>query len=149
VIDYFSAPEPRAQLAAEWPKWVGTPFCAHAVVCGHGVDCVHLNAQIYINIGFFFGFSPPPYTLDGGKHAPSSQVTDWLLDSACFRPVMGVPAIGDSLVFRGRGQAHHVGLMVTDTEFIHALERYGVVKTRIKDPLYARALVAIFRPIQP
>jgi cell wall-associated NlpC family hydrolase len=146
---YFSSPERRALLEAEAWNWVGTPFVPHAATCRAGVDCVNLNAAIYVRCGHLTSFSPPSYTLDGGKHQAGSQLLAWLeTHPLWFEKVEDKKATpGDTLCFRQGRSSHHAGLMVTEFKFIHAMERYGVVIGKL-DGCYKLALTAVFRPIK-
>ena len=119
------------------------------MVPGAGMDCIAVPAWVYLKTGLLKEFNPPAYTLDGGRHRDLSQVLAWLRASPLFFEVARATpcAPGDALCFRQSRSAHHVGLMITEHEFIHAAERYGVIKSSLEDPVYRRALVAIFRPV--
>jgi cell wall-associated NlpC family hydrolase len=146
---YFSTPERRMTLEQEAWRWVGTPFVPHASVCGSGVDCVNLNAAIYIRCGHLPFFSAPHYTLDGGRHQAGSQLIGWIESHPWwFEKVENKkPMPGDTLCFRQGRSSHHAALMVTEAKFIHAMERYGVVIGKMEG-CYPLALSSVFRPIK-
>jgi hypothetical protein len=146
---FFSTPERRAILEQEAWRWPGTPFVAHASVCQVGVDCVNLNAAVYIACGHLTAFNPPSYTLDGGRHQAGSQLIDWIESHPWwFEKVEDKqPMPGDTLCFRQGRSSHHAALMVTEFEFMHAMERYGVVKGKLEGA-YKLALTAVYRPIK-
>jgi len=174
MTPFFSSPESLARLDAEARSWLNTPFAARQAAKGAGVDCVHLLAEIYKVCGLFpspagagedgrrlgegGGIAIPCYTLDGGRHTDVSQVIKWLTISPHFWPVpVLVPLAGDTLCFRQKRAAHHVGLLIPspagagegNIQFIHAAERYGVTINDLADPMWRRALVAVFRPVCP
>jgi cell wall-associated NlpC family hydrolase len=147
MTPYFSTPERLAALRAHAEQWLGTPFAAHAMVRGAGVDCVHLGAALYMACGVFTEFSPPNYSLDAGAHQADSQVVGWLDSHPCFLR-FPVPLPGDCLCFRFGKSEHHIGVLVDGAKFIHALPRRSVMFGSLRESYYAHRLAAIYRPME-
>lgn len=153
---FFDCPQARERLAHHALKWVGTPFVPHAAILGAGVDCVNLCAQIYMACGFIEGFTPPTYSMDGGKHNAESQLTAWLDRDGRFwkleaeargdaRPTNYQP--GDLLCFTTGRSAHHTGIVVHDVHFVHCLFSRRVIVSTLADKTFRRRLTAVYRPI--
>lgn len=140
----------RAELETEARMWIGTPFIAHSQVRGAGVDCVHLAAAIYEAAGALGRISFPAYSLDGGRHSPSSMLLMWLDASPNFQKVLDLRQLqaGDLLCFRSSRSEHHVGVLLDEGKIVHARERYGVEITGLDDPVYNLALAAAYRPLE-
>jgi cell wall-associated NlpC family hydrolase len=161
VKPYFTEENPMhlervKKLQFEAERWIGTPFVAHSMVRRAGVDCVHLAAALYITSGALKDFQPPRYALDGGQHNQESQVLGWLKRHPGFANIYcreqdgkNVCRLhpGDLLCFKLSFSEHHVGVMLTPVQFIHA--RYGkcVEICSLTDPVYKRCLTAAFRPL--
>lgn len=139
----------RQRLRAIILSWVGTPFHPHAGIKGVGVDCVHLGAEIFREAGHVDGYAFPTYSLGAGHHRDASQLTDWL--DACPRfqrvPRESPLEVADVLCFRIGRCAHHLGVSVGGTRFVHALQRRKVLVSQLDDPTYGRRLVAVYRPV--
>lgn len=151
---FFSSLEGLARLDAEAARWVGTPFCPHAAVCGAGVDCVNLVAQLLKSCGHADDFALPKYAMDGGKHNRTSQLTDYLdarpdFWNASALPEFGLsPIPGDVLCFKLGRSSHHCGMMLSGRKFIHALYGRKVGIANLSDRTFARSLFAIYRPLK-
>lgn len=151
---YFGSPQRRAALVATASHWFGTPFHPHAAIQRGGVDCVWLAARIYIECGAIAEFNPPPYTMDGGSHNELSQVLAWLNQSNRFLQVLesGVKLkleAGDLLCFRMGRVEHHVGVVLTESTFIHSVRVHGVTESHLNDSTWHKRLAAVYRPIEP
>lgn len=151
---FFQSREAQARLIIAAGKWEGTPFHPHAAVKGVGVDCVWLAAELYIECGVLTRFDPPKYTMDGGQHNGLSQVCDFLDRSPAFCLAWTAfnncpPELepGDLLCFRMGRVIHHVGVMVTDREFIHVYQGHMVTFSRVDDTTWNKRLAAIYQPV--
>lgn len=145
---------PPLNLLAIAHSWLGTPFVPHACIRRAGVDCVHLCAAIYIELGVIERFDPPRYTLDGGKHAPASLVMAWLAAHPEFEKLdnskLDTLRAGDLLSFAfARNQTWHVGIFLggVNRSFLHAIHGSGVVESSLTEPFWAHKLTAVFRPM--
>lgn len=145
----FFADNARQELLRQVAtSWKGTPFVPHASVKGAGVDCVHLAAQIYVESGHLDTYQFASYTMDGGHHNALSQVTAWLDASPRF--IKGVYPVlaGDLICFRIGKVIHHVGIAVSERNFVH-VTRGGVVSlARIDDTTWLKRLAGVYRPVE-
>ena len=147
---FFDSVEQRDNLVRIARSWLGTPFHPHAAIRGVGVDCVHLLAEIYRETGLFAGYELPRYTMGGGDHADVSLVVSWLEAHPRFRRLdlaADTLAAGDLVTFRLGRVAHHVGLMLSEKTFLHAIRDCGVLESRIDEKTYARRLLQAYRPV--
>lgn len=125
---------------------LGTPFVAHAMIPGAGMDCIHVCAWVYLQTGFLKTFQEPHYTLDGGKHLQRSALIAWLEESKLFVKVE-TPQIGDTLCFKFRARVeHHVGLALSGTSFVHCLSHRAVETSDWSHSPYKQMLSAVYRP---
>jgi cell wall-associated NlpC family hydrolase len=147
VSGYFDDEQQQKRLLFHALKLEGTPFVPHAMIPGAGIDCIGVNAWVYLRTGALKEFRPPKYSIQGGKHLGKSQVLEWLKNSKHFSEVRE-PQIGDTLVFKFRQRVeHHVGLKLYQDKFIHVLENRAVEIASLRDFTYARTLQAIYRPL--
>ncbi len=151
---YFSTPERIAALRAEVGRWIGTPFAAHANICGAGVDCVQFAAAVFLKLGIIKSFEPGRYTLDGGLHSKTSALVTWFETSVDFMAIDPATAVaGDILCFASTKYArpaiaHHAAISLGNRGFAHAMPRYGVQYRSLSDPVWTRLLTCAFRPVE-
>lgn len=151
---YFDCPKMQERLLFYAGKLIGTPFVPHGMVPGAGMDCIHLNAWVYLQTGFLKSFTAPQYTLDAGKHLERSALIEWLEASGQFflvgrvspsAPISIQP--GDTLCFRFRARVeHHVGLALAGNAFLHCLARRSVEQSDWSHSPYKQMLTAVYRP---
>ncbi|MDB6024150.1 MAG: hypothetical protein JWM68_373 [Verrucomicrobiales bacterium] len=149
---FFDNEERRKLLFSVVKSWIGTPFIAHGRIKGAGADCVNSNAEIYLECGLYERYDFPNYTIDGGNHAATSKIIEWLDASEHFENLADVSSFqtGDMICFRiGESEkpAWHCGIFVSGKNFVHCVKRYGVQLSHIEDPSFANR-IAIYRPIQ-
>ena len=144
---FVNTPEARERLRTLIESWVGTPFHAFAALKGVGVDCVHLAAEIYREAGHLEGYRFPVYTLDAGQHAGRSVLLEWLDACPKFQRIEAGGEVGDLFCFRLGRCAHHLGIGLGGTRFVHALIRRRVRYGQLDDPTYGRRWVATYRPV--
>ncbi len=139
-----------ASLQREAMSWAETPFKPHGKVKRAGVDCIHFCAEVYKAVGLFPAYNFPAYGIDGGHHAKSSLVLNWLDKSEYFEKLDGVESYqtGDLLCFKIGGAVWHVGIFMYGKEFAHCMAHYGVMYSNIDDPTYKKRLVSIYRPMK-
>lgn len=111
-----------------------------------GVDCVHLVAGIYLATGVLKSFAPPPYALDEGSHQRDAKLVGWFKDRQEFVEVTDrLP--GDTICFKLHSHiSFHSGMMLSSSDFIHVLPKRFVIVSNFRESLYARHVVAVFRP---
>lgn len=156
-LPFFDSTAAIKNLQVVAMSWVGTRFFAHGKLKGAGVDCVHLCAEIYRECGLWRNYEFPRYTIDGGHHAGTSKIIEWVersgrfhrdfcvgpdarLNSARVRP-------GDLLCFKIGRVEWHVGLQVDETKFIHCWQKTGVILSLLADSTYFSRITAFYRPL--
>jgi len=144
---FFDTPEKIDALEAEARTWVDTPFVPHAMVKQAGADCVHLVAGIYLACGALKKLKTERYALDEGNHLKASKVSNWFANRQDFQRVENLKP-GDALVFNLAIVGHHVGLMLTGDEFIHAFPGRRVQISYLRESFYASRIVEIQRPME-
>lgn len=148
MTPFFNSPARCAALAVEASQWIGTPFVPHGAVKGAGVDCVWLAAELYKATGALREFHPRPYTLGSSQHNSLSQVIEWLDNSPHFtKGVMPFQA-GDLIGFKIGKCVHHVGVVVSERTFIHSVQKYGVMESRLDDSSWLTRVAALYRPVE-
>jgi cell wall-associated NlpC family hydrolase len=149
---YFANEPRQRQLRTEARSWLGTPFHAHARYLQVGVDCVWLAAELYRALGVLTQPKFPSYAISAGSHLDASKVSKFVDASGAFEPVPPVAAnaiAGDLLGFKLGRVIHHVGVVTDPPRFVHAAAGLGVCEASLQDPLWAKRLSAIWRPIEP
>jgi NlpC/P60 family putative phage cell wall peptidase len=124
--------------------FLGTPYRHQASLAGAGCDCLGLLRGVWRAL---YGAEPmivPPYRADMRDpiHAGAlRRAAETLLVAQT-----GAWAAGQVVLFRlgGMAEAKHCGILVSDTRFIHAQERLGVVEADLTEP-WARRVSGRFR----
>ena len=155
---YFQSTTRRMALIGECASWLGTPFHPHGRTKGAGVDCVGLAAQIYIALGLIHEFKPPTYTVGGADLMSKSAIEEFLTCLPELRPVFGTETRlqtigceiipGDLLVFQMGRVTHHVGLAMSETEFLHCHQHTPVRINDLRDPTWLGRLRRVYRPTE-
>lgn len=145
---FFASPHNRNKLCLEAAKWIGTPFVAHGAVCGAGVDCVNLVGQLLIACGHERDFALPTYSMDGGKHNRTSQLTDYLDTHPRFAKPFEPVQPGDVLCFKLGRSSHHCAILIHGKTFVHALFGRKVSFGSLADGTFARSLNCFYRPLE-
>lgn len=126
-------------------SWLGTPFYPHQARKGIGTDCVHLALAIYKEAGVIPPeVALPRYRLDGGYHLQSSTVLNWIESAPYFERVQA-PQPGDLITLEMGRVVHHVGVMVTESKFVQAIRRYGVVESDLNDSTWGERVRSVWR----
>jgi cell wall-associated NlpC family hydrolase len=114
--------ELRQRVITEALSWVGTPYRQLGATKGVAVDCSMLLCRVVIDAGIVEEFDPRPYPPAWFIHRDDERYLEWLATMAA--PVeAGKP--GDVIAFRfGRAYAHS-GLIISDTQLVHAFAQEG------------------------
>ena len=152
---FFATEERVKALRFHALELVDTPFAAHAMMPGVGIDCVHVNAWCYLKTGFLKSFEPPAYALDEGQHTErkDSKLIKWLEGSGKFERLDDdrIFFVGDTLCFDTGKSEFHVGLMLDENRFIHvlAMARGRVIVSDLeREVYYHRRVRAAYRPME-
>jgi NlpC/P60 family putative phage cell wall peptidase len=118
--------------------WLGTPYRHQASTLGAGCDCLGLLRGVWRALYGAEAVEVRPYRADGRGADLLAGAERWLVRA-------DEPAAGRVVLFRlGRQTApRHCAIMVSETRFIHAQERLGVVEANMTDGWRRRA-AAIF-----
>jgi len=129
---WFSTAERVATLRAEAESWLRTPFCLHSQAKGAGVDCVHLDHALATSTGWPHVLTPPDYGAQDTMHSPESKLHAYLDAAAGIELVGEFPAVassmrvGDIITFIIGKAAHHTGMVISGTRFVHAMSNHVV-----------------------
>lgn len=124
-------------------RWLGTPYRHQASALGAGCDCLGLLRGVWRDL---YGAEPlamPPYRADWRDQTSAHALQD--AARKFLRAKTGAAAAGDVVLFRiNRNLApKHCGIMLSETEFIHAQEGLGVVTANMTDS-WARRVAGLF-----
>lgn len=114
-------------LIEESLTWLGTPYEYAGDKKGKGTDCSGMTLRLYMDV---LGI---PIPRNSAKQAEACKVID------------KVDLVPGDLVFFATGKDQnrisHVGMMLTNEEFIHASSSKGVVINSLYTPYYTRTYI--------
>jgi NlpC/P60 family putative phage cell wall peptidase len=125
-----SADPQQVVLAAR--SWLGTPYHNQASVKGVGCDCLGLVRGVWREVVGDESYKVPPYTPDWGETGSREIIAEesrrWLIEISPREATTG-----DVLVFRmwPRVVAKHMGILTSDSTFIHAYNRLGCIEQEL------------------
>lgn len=134
-------------LEHEARSWLGTPFRANAAVKGAGVCCHLYVAEVLMAVGAVprraFPQADPNYSLSQRVSLvePFMDAMPGMVDV----PVPGPALPGDVCGYLISGCIHHISLVLRGGVMIHAVRHYGVMESRLDDPMWARRHRRIWR----
>jgi cell wall-associated NlpC family hydrolase len=133
------------QIVTEAQSWNGTPFAGHVRVKGVGCDCVGMVSGVMIALGVISrDTSFPRYTLGSGSHREASLVSEWITQTGLFTLEQSAQP-GDVIGLQLGRVIHHVGIVVSDVSFIHAVEGQGVIESRMDGKPWENRIKMIWR----
>ena len=113
--------ENRLRIILEAMDWVGTPYHHQARLKGVGVDCAQLVAGVAENV--FPRLKPintEVYSVEWHLHNKEEKMCEMIEKFKCTQVSLEEMQPGDIITFKfGRVQSH-MGILVTDGQFIHA-----------------------------
>src|SRR5262245_3802473 len=135
---------PRVEIVAVARGWIGTPYHHQASKRGVGADCLGLVRGVWRELYGIASDEPPRYSRDWAEASGEETLLAGArrhlieIERADIRP-------GDVLVFRLRPTvpAKHVGVMVTDTAMVHAMEGAAASEVSLS-PWWRRRIAAAF-----
>lgn len=113
----------REQIIQAALEWVGTPYHNHARVKGVGVDCAQLCAGVAYESGRINEealHNIPNYSPEWHLHNREEKLIEQLESFGCTRVDRSNTKAGDIICFQFGRTTSHLGIMVNDTQFIHA-----------------------------
>ena len=134
----------RASIISEARSWIGTPYHHQASLKGVGADCLGLVRGVWHTIHGFEAETPPGYSRDWAE----ASGHETLLDAAGRHMTAGGIASmqpGDILIFRFRAgvPAKHIGVLVSPTSFVHAIEGSAACEVTLC-PWWRRRIAGVF-----
>ena len=148
---FFKSPDRQAALWAQQQRWLNTPFFPHAESCGHGVDCVRLQHATFTAVGAFPALTLPAYSLDHAKHVTRSQLLHFLLTAPeiagrfVLMPFEEPRLCGDLIGLNCGRADHHLACVNPYDEVVHAVEKRGVIRTKLNDKEIRQRTVYVLR----
>lgn len=131
----------RAAVVAEARGWLGTPYHHQARLRGVGVDCAMILCEVYHAAGLIPLIDPRPYPPDWHLHRDEERYLGWISDYG--RPT-DEPKPGDVGLWRFGRCFSHAGIMVSETQVIHAYLRQGVILGGLNEQPLAKRPVKFF-----
>lgn len=108
------------QIVAEAKTWVGTPYHHQACVKGVGVDCAMLVYGVATACGLELLNIPTNYSTQWNIHNEDPWLIRVLEQYGCEQIPVEQTKPGDILCFWVGKTFGHLGIMVSDTTFVHA-----------------------------
>ena len=101
-------------------SWVGTPYHHQQRCKGVGVDCAHLIAGVAIDAGLIPADVqlPMDYSPEWNMHNEEQMLLSYLELFGCKEKVKTEP--GDIICFTIGKAVGHVGIMISETQYVHA-----------------------------
>ena len=127
--------------------WIGTPWAFRESCKGVGCDCLGLVRGVYAEIEEIDAPEVPPLRNDWAADQGRALVTAL----AHYLTPIPVAKAGPGCVVAvriGAGRVVHCGILAEDNTFIHAIERYGVVRVPAREFLKAAKIAAHFSSAQ-
>lgn len=118
----------RTAILESVSTWIGTPYHHHARVLGVGVDCAQLLVAIAIDTHMLTERQAelvPNYPPEWHLHNKEEHMLEYLELMGCTETDTPLP--GDIMCFKFGRSCSHLGILVNDTQFIHACMRSGKV----------------------
>lgn len=122
----------QEKIVKEAKSWLGTPYRYGACEKGEGSDCSGMVLKVYEKAV--------------GMKLPRNSAKQ----AEFCRELKGKEVKVGDLAFFATGKdpkkISHVGIMINDTEFIHASTKKGVIISDITTPYYERTFIMFGRP---
>jgi NlpC/P60 family putative phage cell wall peptidase len=141
-------PADPAKVVAAAREWLGTPYHEQASVIGVGCDCLGLARGVWREVVGPEPFLVPSYTRDWGETGPHEVLAEGARTAMIeILPIDAGP--GALILFRmmPRAIAKHVGIMTSESRFIHAYERLGVIEEALTPAWCRRVAFAFLFPL--
>ena len=131
-------PEPYTDL-------IGIPFRHAGRLPGRGIDCFGVLIEVYRRQGIAIPDVFVTVEKDWAKAEASTNATEWVREHLSGWHRREHRAIGCTVALsRGHGVVDHAGVMVSESHFIHALEKCGVVLSNIDRKPWCDYLVGYY-----
>ncbi len=134
----------REAIIAEARSWIGTPYHHQASLKGIGADCLGLVRGVWRSVHGYDAETPPAYSRDWAEAA--GEETLLAAAGRHMRPIeIADMKFGDVLIFRFRASvpAKHVGILMSATAFVHAMEGGAACEVTLS-PWWRRRIAGVF-----
>lgn len=122
----------RLEICEEAITWMGTPWQHQACVKNVAVDCAMFVAGVALNVGLTTKEElkkVPNYPKDWHLHKDEPILLDIMKSFGCKKKKKELLRPGDIVVFKIGRVPSHLGIMLENNIFIHAL--YGAGKKEV------------------
>lgn len=147
MIPTWWTPERVELLEAEADRWRGTPFAPNSQSVGQGVSCHTLASALYA-AGGFGELDIPNVPIAHARFSTTSFVLAWFAGRADFVQVDPFDKLlpGDVLGFAIGKCVHHLGIVLPERRFAHAIEGIGATVATLDDATWTSRLNNAWRP---
>lgn len=156
---FFVTTARLSDLDAAARAWAGTPFRHNSAVRGQGANCAGAVAGLLRDAGFpvpEFRMTVPTHWC---RHQTRSVQEQWLdsqprhFESICRNAENNLQLCnalepGDLVGFRVGLCVHHLGVILPAGRFFQCSESLGAVVLTQSEPLFAKRLARIWRPLE-
>lgn len=134
----------RCDVITRARGWIGTPYRHQASLIGIGADCLGLVRGVWRELEGRDAEAPPAYTRDWAEASGRETLLEAARRHLVARP-LAARRPGDVLVFRFRAgtAAKHVGIQVSPTTFVHAIEGAQASEVALC-PWWQRRIAGVF-----
>lgn len=122
----------RNEIIQHATDWLNTPYHHHARIKGVGVDCAMLVACVANEVGLMSDAEMhliPNYPTQWHLHNREEKLLELLEIFGCKQIPKEQTQPGDIVCFQFGRTTSHLGIMINDTQFIHA--RFDIKKVVI------------------
>ena len=122
----------RTEIIQSAITWLDTPYHHHARLKGIGVDCAQLVAGVAYEVDLLNDEAIsliPNYPTQWHLHNREEKLLEALESFGCTQKSKEDTLPGDIICFQFGRTTSHLGIMISDTQFIHA--RYDIKKVVI------------------
>ena len=130
------------ELIDEAKSWVGTPYIDQARCKGAGVDCANLIAACTETVGYA-PVTLEPYSAQWHLHNTEEKMINILKSYGCEETEELTP--GTLITFQFGKVSGHIGIMVSNTTFVHADRTAGKVTEVSLNGAWLRRLSGKFK----
>jgi NlpC/P60 family putative phage cell wall peptidase len=117
-------------IVQEVLTWVNTPYHHHARVKNVGVDCAMLVVAVAYAVGLITKEEydvVPSYDVSWHLHNDREKLLEILHDYKCIEKPVEAREPGDIITFKYGKATSHLGIMINDTQIVHARMDIGKV----------------------
>lgn len=108
-------------IIKEAREWIDTPYVHQARVKGVGVDCGQLIAGVALGVGIAKEVNIPGYSVEWHWHNNQEKMCEIAESLGCYQIPLEERQPGDILTFKIYKVQAHMGILVTPTRYVHAM----------------------------